>query len=147
MRQCQDLLPDLPAALALLALAVTDVRSRRLPRPIMAVFFLAGGASAVWQAGFTGLAIGLVEALFAALPLILLRRLLPCHWRLGGGDVRLAAGLGLWLGAPLALLVLSAAAALGVLWASAMRLGRRASDIPYACACLAALGIILALES
>lgn len=138
------LLPDLPAALAFAALALTDCRSRRLPRPIMALFFLAGGAAAAWRGGFGGLAFGLAGAIVAALPLVLLRRLLPRHWRLGGGDVRLAAALGLWLGATTALFVLAFGAALGVIWGIIPRARRRQPDIPFASTCFAALLVLLA---
>ena len=143
----RDILPELPAALAFAALAVTDARSRRLPRPIMGAFFLAGGAAAAWRGGPAGLAMGLAGAVLAAMPLVLLRRWLPRHWRLGGGDIRLAAALGLWLGAPAALLVLAAGAglgaSLGAIWAAVVGGGRRAPDIPLACACLAAFALWL----
>lgn len=141
-----DILPNLPAALIFVVLAVTDARSRRLPRPIMGAFFLAGGAAAAWRGGLAGLAIGLAGAVLAAMPLVLLRRVLPRHWRLGGGDIRLAAALGLWLGAPAALLVLAAGAGLGAIWAAAARDGRQAPDIPYACACLAAFALWLVVD-
>lgn len=145
---------DLPLLAALrwaacgliVALAWTDLRERRLPGPLV-LSLAATGLGAAWLAsGPPGLAWAGVSALLSALPfwaLALARRRPAARWRSGGGDLRYALALGGLLGAPMALLVLAAGAAmgggLGLLLRDAG--GRPVRRIPYATCCAAAMGL------
>lgn len=145
--------PDAPlAALQLLAaglvaaLAWTDLRARWLPAPLV-MALAATGFGAAWLAGgWPRLAWAGGSALVSALPLWLLAVARPgpaARWRVGGGDLRFAFALGAVLGAPVALLVLAAGAAMAgglglLLWACGRGRIRR---IPFATCCAAAMGL------
>ncbi len=125
-------------AFALLALmAVTDARSRRLP--LWATWgLLALGLALGAAGGAVALGWALASALLAVAPLWLLRRAPRLRPGLGGGDLRLALGLGAWLGAPLALAVLALAAGAAALAGHALR----RPDQPFAPWALAALLVL-----
>lgn len=121
------------AAAALLALlAWTDWRWRRLPRLPMGAFLVAGAGAALLHGGLPA---GCASAAAAGLPVWLLRQAIGRRWVLGGGDLRLAAGLGLWLGAPVALAVMTGGAALSVVWGLGLRLLGREDRAPFGTAC------------
>ncbi len=107
---------------ALLGLSLIDVRTGRLPDPLVATT----AALALPLAGLGGLAnlaAGLVAALLTFLILEGLRRgFLRLRGRggLGGGDVKLLTALALWLG-PLTPLALALASLLGLLQVAVLR--------------------------
>ena len=136
---------DVLAALILAALAWTDLRRHRLPRPLMAALVLAGLASTLLRDGQAGLPPALLSAALAGLPLLLLRRALGHRWLLGGGDIRLAAALGLWLGAAAALPVLTLGAMLAVAWGVLLHLRGQPDRVPYGTACALALLLLAGL--
>ncbi len=136
---------DALAALILAALAWTDLRRHRLPRPLMAGLVLAGFLSTLLRDGPAGLPPALLSAALAGLPLLLLRRAIGRRWPLGGGDIRLAAALGLWLGAATALPVLAAGAMLAVAWGGLLQLLGRPDRVPYGTACALALLLLAGL--
>jgi prepilin signal peptidase PulO-like enzyme (type II secretory pathway) len=98
----------------LLYIAWTDLRTRRIPNVVIGPALLAALLALPWTVGVWP---GLLGALFAALPLVIARRLAGAR-RVGMGDVKLALFIGLTLGHPLALasvvLALSLALAAGL---------------------------------
>ncbi|WP_435123996.1 prepilin peptidase [Micromonospora tulbaghiae] len=129
----------LPVAAAGLVLAVTDVAALRLPDPLVGVVALGGGLGLAAATAATGeprrLAVAVAGAALSFIGYALLA-LLP-RARLGFGDVKLAAALGLplgWLGWPalrLGLLlphVLAGAAVLVMLAAGRVR---RDTPVPF----------------
>ncbi len=106
----QALFAAAPLGAALIWAAVSDVRSRRIPNLLTFALVLCGVAQSFLNSGtvtptqsLLGLAMGfmLTFVLFAI-------------GALGGGDVKLLAGLGAWLGPQMALLVFAAAAIVGM---------------------------------
>jgi prepilin peptidase CpaA len=84
----------LAAMLVALAACGTDLRSRRVPNVLTLGAALAGAGYHLLDGGWSGLgtsAAGWAVGLLVFLPLFLLRGL-------GGGDVKLLAALGAWLG-------------------------------------------------
>ncbi|MBP1786311.1 leader peptidase (prepilin peptidase)/N-methyltransferase [Micromonospora sp. HB375] len=135
--------PALPALLLVtavgLALAVTDVTALRLPDPLVGVVALGGGLGLTAATAATGeprrLAVAVAGAALSFLGYALLA-LLP-RARLGFGDVKLAAALGLplgWLGWPalrLGLLLPHVLAGAAVLVLLAARRVRRDTPVPF----------------
>ena len=104
-------------ALLLLASAVIDARSRRLPN-VLTLGVAALGAALAARRGLDQLLLGAAVALACGLALMALRaanRRLGRDPGLGLGDVKLICALGLWLGAA-APWMIAAAAALGLAW-------------------------------
>ncbi|MEH0821263.1 MULTISPECIES: A24 family peptidase [unclassified Micromonospora] len=129
----------LPVAAAGLVLAVTDVAALRLPDPLVGVVALGGGLGLIAATAATGEPRRLVVAVAgAALSFIgyALLALLP-RARLGFGDVKLAAALGLplgWLGWPalrLGLLLPHMLAGAAVLVLFAAGRVRRDTPVPF----------------
>lgn len=120
-----DLTRDLLVAgvgFCLLALTLIDLRTSRLPDPLVAATAV-GGLLLSALAGVERLLAGVVAAGTAFLILEALRRaFLRFRGRggLGGGDVKLLAALGLWLGA-MTPLALALAALLGLLQVTVLR--------------------------
>jgi prepilin peptidase CpaA len=116
------LLDHLPLLGLLLAAAVIDVRQRRIPNWLTLGLILSGLARAAALSGWAGLAHA-VAGVFAgaAVPFILF-----ALGALGGGDVKLLAGIGAWLGpAPaLAVFALQCVIGLGLVLAQALHQGR-----------------------
>jgi len=88
-------LPHLaPLGLGLAWAVVCDLRRRRIPNVVAAFVFVVGLGMRGFDGGFRGLSSGLAAAL-------LLFVLLFAAWRaggIGGGDVKLAAATGAWVG-------------------------------------------------
>ncbi|WP_424135094.1 prepilin peptidase [Roseomonas chloroacetimidivorans] len=126
----------------LLTLAATDLRERRLPLPLTRALIGLGLASAAVNGGWAALGWAGCAALLAALPFLALQHLLPSRpaWTLGGGDVRLAAGLGAWLGLSSAWSALALGCALAVVAGLLLRGPGRAA-LPFGTCC--ALGVML----
>jgi prepilin peptidase CpaA len=102
-----------------IAACVTDLRSRRIPNVLTFGAALAGLAAHVWLEGIAGVktaAGGWLLGTVCFMPFFLLRGM-------GGGDVKLLAALGAWLGPedtlPLALYSLAAGGVIGVVVALA----------------------------
>ncbi|MDB5412255.1 MAG: Type leader peptidase family [Rubritepida sp.] len=116
------------AAAVLTVLAITDLRSRKLPREWMFLLIALTLLRTMAAGGLAGLAIALASGAIAAGPIWALRLALPPgdpRWRLGGGDLRLAFALGIWLGALPALFILAVGSALaGLFGLAAASLGR-----------------------
>ncbi|MER6587341.1 A24 family peptidase [Micromonospora chalcea] len=135
--------PALPALLLVaavgLALAVTDVTALRLPDPLVGMVALGGGLGLTAATAATGeprrLAVAAAGAALSFLGYALLA-LLP-RARLGFGDVKLAAALGLplgWLGWPalrLGLLLPHVLAGVAVLVLLAAGRVRRDTPVPF----------------
>jgi Flp pilus assembly protein protease CpaA len=95
------------------AAAVFDVRSRRIPNALNVTLALCGAGVGFVRFGFHGLWLS-----FAGLLVALMVMLLPFQARwFGGGDVKLAAALGAWVGPPGALMTVFFGVALGGLLA------------------------------
>ncbi|AXO38512.1 A24 family peptidase [Micromonospora sp. B006] len=135
--------PALPALLLIaatgLVLAVTDLTALRLPDPLVAVVALGGGLSLAAATAATGeprrLTVAVAGATISFIGYALLA-LLP-RARLGFGDVKLAAALGLplgWLGWPalrLGLLLPHVLAGVAVLVLLAAGRVRRDTPVPF----------------
>ncbi|MFG3681935.1 prepilin peptidase [Micromonospora chalcea] len=135
--------PALPALLLIaatgLVLAVTDVTALRLPDPLVAVVALGGGLGLAAATAATGeprrLTVAVAGAALSFIGYALLA-LLP-RARLGFGDVKLAAALGLplgWLGWPalrLGLLLPHVLAGVAVLVLLAVGRVRRDTPVPF----------------
>ncbi|MEV6514251.1 A24 family peptidase [Micromonospora chalcea] len=135
--------PALPALLLIaatgLVLAVTDVTALRLPDPLVAVVALGGGLGLAAATAATGeprrLTVAVAGAALSFIGYALLA-LLP-RARLGFGDVKLAAALGLplgWLGWPalrLGLLLPHVLAGVAVLVLLAAGRVRRDTPVPF----------------
>ncbi|MEM8873463.1 MAG: A24 family peptidase [Planctomycetota bacterium] len=81
--------------LALLAYAaVTDIRSRRIPNALVAILLLGGLGHSFWHGGLAGFGsawLGLLLGFGLTFPAFVVRAV-------GGGDVKLLAGVGAWFG-------------------------------------------------
>jgi leader peptidase (prepilin peptidase)/N-methyltransferase len=99
------------AAFAVLAgLAAWDLARRRLPLPLNRALLMLGILSASTAGGLVAALQAVAAAACCAAPLAGLRLAARGRgeaWRLGGGDIRLAAGLGAWLGFTQGLAVLA----------------------------------------
>jgi leader peptidase (prepilin peptidase)/N-methyltransferase len=147
---------DVAAATVVAALGAWDLAQRRLPLALSRTL-LALGLVGAWAAagGSLGPAVlALAAGLACAAPLAALARLARQRgesWRMGGGDVRLALGLGAWLGLPHALAVLALGAlialaggiALGA-WrrAAHAELSRRTAAMPFGATAAVALALL-----
>ena len=104
------LLDYVPLLGLLLLAAVIDLRERRIPNWLTFGVIAAGFARALLITGPTGLAPALSGlAAAAAVPFILF-----VMGALGGGDVKLLAGIGVWMGAAQALAVFAATCVIGL---------------------------------
>lgn len=105
-------LPTLLPMLALLiAAAVIDLRERRIPNPLVAVLLLGGLGHSAWHGGLGGFGdawLGLLLGFVLTFPAFVLRAV-------GGGDVKLLAGVGAWFGPGGVLAVFCLAAIFGLL--------------------------------
>jgi len=155
----------IPLGLGLLAAVAYDVKSRRIPNLLSAFVFVVGLVMCGVDGGGRAVLSGL-----AAFVLLLMALYLP--WRaggLGGGDVKLAAATGIWVGLPhLLWFVLATAVAGGAVSAVCYLLARaperaevRANlilsglqgglpshrkglaSVPYACAIAVGAGVAL----
>ena len=102
-------------AAVLLYVAMTDLRTRRIPNVVMFPAIVAAFVALPVTVGFSS---GLLGAVIAPLPLILARVMLG-GGKMGMGDIKLALFVGLALGAQLAVVGLLAGLALSLLGAAA----------------------------
>ena len=104
-----------PLGAGLLCASVLDLRRRRIPNAISAFVFVSGLGVSTYLHGMLALGSGLAASL-------LLLAVLWGPWRaggIGGGDVKLAAGVGAWVGlSHLVWFVLASALAGGVVAAA-----------------------------
>lgn len=133
---------------ASLAAAVTDLRSRRIPNALTMPVLLGGLTAAVAVGGGVGLADACAGAVLLALPYLLLYR----YAGGGGGDAKLMAAVGAWLGVLPGVVVLVAVSGMGIvlagMWIALNRSVplRDMPPMPYGVAislgvCVAAAGI------
>lgn len=99
-----------PMLLGLMTAAVIDFRSRRIPNWLNALI----GISGVFCAGMPGAPISLTYALAGALVGFAIPFILFALGALGGGDVKLLAGIGCWVGPVGVVKVFLAAAVVGL---------------------------------
>ncbi|HJA92371.1 MAG TPA: A24 family peptidase [Candidatus Eisenbergiella merdipullorum] len=129
--------------LLLYAAGLTDLRLGRLPDGYAASVFLLGAASLPFFSG-PALPVRLMGIFAVSLPLFLLTLLMPGAF--GGGDIKLMAGCGFFLGAKAVLFSFACAVFAGGIWALFLLLsGRKKREDrfpfgPFLCA-----GMILAL--
>jgi prepilin peptidase CpaA len=120
--------------------AMTDLRSRTIPNVITLPALAAGLGAAVWSGGLPGVADALVAAALVSLPFLLLFVFAGG----GGGDVKLMAAIGSWLGLVNGMVVLLAVALFGVLLAVVVTVARRrTAEVGNA---LVAMGLQLVLH-
>jgi leader peptidase (prepilin peptidase)/N-methyltransferase len=124
---------DVAAAAVVAALGAWDLARRRLPLALNRTLLALGlvGAWAVAGGSLGAAVLALAAGLACAAPLAALARLARQRgesWRMmGGGDVRLALGLGAWLGLPHALAVLALGALIALAGGIALGAWRRAA--------------------
>jgi prepilin peptidase CpaA len=89
-----SLLPFIATSLALAVAVVTDVRHYKIPNALTFPLLLSGGLYQVFSPFGQGIGYCVLGFLVATLPLLVM------HFRgaMGAGDVKLVAGLGVWLG-------------------------------------------------
>jgi len=106
---------------ASLAAAVWDLRTRRIPNALTVTVLLAGLLGATWRAGAAGLIDAVGGAALLGLPFLVLFAVGGG----GGGDAKLMAALGTWLGVDNGVMVLVAVtltgAVLSILYAVARK--------------------------
>lgn len=110
-----------PLLVLMLAAAVVDVRHRRIPNGLTLLMILSGFTHAAYShgaGGLAGAAMGLLAG--AAIPFALF-----AIGAVGGGDVKLMAGAGAWLGAGPVLLVLVCEKVIGLLIVVAQAIAQR----------------------
>jgi prepilin peptidase CpaA len=83
----------------MLAAALSDLLRRRIPNWMNLAILFAGLGAQLWNGGFDGFAQGLLGA---GAGLLLLLPLFGKRW-IGGGDVKMVAAMGAWLGPDLTL--------------------------------------------
>ena len=105
----------------LLALAWIDAETFLLPDVLTLPLLLAGLAAALWQGTALDAALGAAAGFFGLTLVGLIYRRLRGHDGLGGGDAKLLAAGGAWLGLAALPGVLVLAATLGILFALAAR--------------------------
>ena len=88
------LLPFIATTTALAVAIVTDFRHYKIPNALTVPLMLSGGIYQLFSPHAQGLTYGMMGLLVATIPLVVM------HFRgaMGLGDVKLAAGLGMWLG-------------------------------------------------
>jgi prepilin peptidase CpaA len=130
-----------------LAMAAMDVRVRRVPNvAIAAIVLLVGCAFAVQGTGPLGLD-SIATLSGASLPLLLLWPAYVRRW-LGAGDVKLAAAMGLLIGPlPIVMLLLIAAALLGLTSLAMRSQSSRATHLPAAPMLAAGFTAVLSLAA
>ena len=99
MPQFPSYLPLIVAASALTVALVTDLRGLRIPNLLTFPLLLSGIAYQAGSPQGQGLVFGLLGLIVATTPLLLMYSLNA----MGAGDVKLVAGLGMWLGPLLAI--------------------------------------------
>jgi prepilin peptidase CpaA len=104
------MLDYVPLLVCLAIAAVIDVRSRRIPNWLTFGLILAGLSRAIVVGGGAGLGHAATGLLAGAAPAIVLFTL----GALGGGDVKLLAGVGAWVGGPSALAVFTLQCVIGL---------------------------------
>lgn len=116
------MLDFVPLLVCLGLAAVIDVRSRRIPNWLTFGLILAGLSRAIVAGGGAGLAHAATGMLAGAAPALVLFSL----GALGGGDVKLLAGIGAWVGGPAALAVFALQCVIGLIFVffCALRQGR-----------------------
>lgn len=125
--------------LAMLAIAcIYDFRSREIPDwiPILLI------GSAAIAVGFDGISVSFFQLLLGILVGFAVTAIFGLAGGLGGGDVKLVAALGAWLGPIALLVVLFWTALIGMLLAIGFRLGGQ-KDLPYVPAIAAGFGLVV----
>ena len=95
--------------LPLMVAAYTDVKSHLVPDKITLPVLLAGGVNAIYSQQSLDALLGMVVAFGIML-------CLGCLGGVGGGDIKLAAGLGMWFGLPQVMALMFLASLLGIVW-------------------------------
>lgn len=104
---------SVPLVCALAVLVVTDIRWRRLPNAVVLPLWAAGLVAWTWTGGISGALHSLGASAALGVPAALAWRLGLC----GGGDVKLLAALGGWLGLVGGVAALALGLLLGGVWA------------------------------
>lgn len=106
----QTLLAAAPLGAALIWAAVQDLHSRRIPNVLTFALVLCGIAQSFMDSG----TVSPMQSLLGFATGFMLTFVLFAIGALGGGDVKLLAGVGAWLGPQMALAVFAAAAIVGM---------------------------------
>lgn len=107
----QTLIAAVPLGAALVWAAASDLHSRRIPNVLTFALVLCGVAQSFMASG----TVSPTQSLLGFATGFMLTFVLFAIGALGGGDVKLLAGVGAWLGPTMALAVFAAAAIVGML--------------------------------